>query len=83
MAKQPYKVDRDNLPPELRGVVSDALEGAIKNTEKAKNTAIERQERQREAHEELVKSGKALDLIASAKRCYRSGSSGTEQIVGH
>ena len=81
---EPYKVDRDNLPPELRAVTADQLEGAITNTEKAKNMSIERQRRQQEEHDRLVREGKALNLIESSKRCYgdgdEQGNHGTEEL---
>jgi hypothetical protein len=80
--EQQYKVDRDNLPAELRGVPPDALEGAIENMEKARNQSIARQQRQQAEHKQTVDDGKALDLIGAAKRCYTSGSSGTENITG-
>jgi len=78
--QQPYKVDRDNLPPELRGVTPDQLESAITNTEKSKNMSIARQRQQQEEHDRLVREGKALDPIAAAKRCYSAGSHGTEEL---
>lgn len=79
---QPYKVDRDNLPSELRSVADQHLETAIANTEKAKNQSIARQKRQQEEHERLVNEGKTIDLIAAAKRCYAAGTHETERISG-
>ena len=78
--QQPYKVDRDNLPPELRGVTPDQLESAITNTEKSKNMSIARQRQQQEEHDRLVREGKALDVIEAAKRCYSGGNHGTEEL---
>lgn len=77
---EPYKVDRDNLPPELRGVTPDALEEAIRNVEKARNGGIARHKRQQEEHDKLVKDGKAINTIEAAKRCYSAGSHGTEEL---
>lgn len=79
---QPYKVDRDNLPSELRGVAGQHLEVAIANLEKAKDQSIARQKRQREDHVKLVSEGKTIDLIEAAKRCYAAGSHETEKISG-
>lgn len=83
MSSKPYKVDRDHLPPELLGVTPDQLETEIKSLEKAMNQSFAQQNRKREEHDKLIKDGKALNLIESAKRCYAAGNSGTEQIRGY
>jgi hypothetical protein len=44
-------------------------------------TATAKREAQRNAeHVALVKSGKAVDLIAAMARCFHSGNHGTEKI---
>jgi hypothetical protein len=79
---EPKEVDRNELAPELRSVPVEQLAGALANSAKAKAGSAALHKRQQEEHDELVRSGKALDPIAAAKRCYTSGSSETESITG-
>lgn len=79
---QQPKIDRDKLPSELKSVPEEHLDGVIKSAEKALAQSAAMQKRKRDAHEDMVRSGKTLDVIGAAKRCYTSGSAGNEDLRG-
>jgi hypothetical protein len=78
--KRSRKMDRNKLPPELRGVPEEQLAGAIRNSEKALRQRDVLEARRNADHTALVESGKALDIIEAAKRCYSAGSHGNEEL---
>lgn len=79
---QQPKIDKDNLPSELKAVQAEQLDGVIESAEKALAQSAAMQKRKRDAHEDMVRSGKMLDVIEAAKRCYTAGSSGNEDLRG-
>lgn len=80
--QQQPKVDRNELPPEVRSVPAEQLEAALANVAKAHASAAEIEARKKKEHEEIVRSGKALDVTKAHLRAYGGEEGQTEQITG-